>query len=728
MAERAQFDILYIADFRNGDMDASSAVCAVQALSKGGYRIAVLPWIGVAAADPFQMDNGLRDLLSGSVRLVSAKAKISCKIILANDLRLFENRAVQTLNVSASQRVVICTRGGPETPSSLRAVIEHAEEALAGPVTLAPAAPAIRSMLISLWPDGRFTDSDWPPTVTAINTRARRSGDRVSLPILGYYRSAQCRKWPGDIESLQEILPDHPLLGLSVLGAPDELIEPLRRYAIPVSFEDPKTCAPDKFLSQLDAITTNADASDDPWPVEILQALIDGTIPVLQPDFRNTFMASALYVQPEDIADTVVDLFLSPDLMADLRVAAGELIDRMLAPKHLTERVNNLIGNPGPAALISRADLLPKGTVISISTNGVGMGHLARQMAIGKHLAPNLTPVFLGFSQSISVVRQFGWMSEYLPYHSGPAMHTGYWNEWLVKALDAACKFYDPRALVLDANVPFDAFNALRDLHPGLPMIWVRRAMWGPGRDLAALERAHLFDTVIEPGELAAAYDTGPTTQAHATVRQVDPIHLVERDEMLSREEAAGELGISPDTQNVLLLPGAMNNFNTSQLWAGITQHLGNWPDTSVVAAEWAISEQVVEWPAFVVQRKGFPYARWFNAFDFAVSAAGYNSFAELICLGLPTIFVPNENPLMDRQDLRALYAERHGLGLRLPADRLQNIAPVLDNMRDPAFRRTVRVNSQAAVAQMRNGALEAAVIISAWANSGLSHRSDGWQ
>ena len=66
-------------------------------------------------------------------------------------------------------------------------------------------------------------------------------------------------------------------------------------------------------------------------------------------------------------------------------------------------------------------------------------------------------------------------------------MHTGYWNEWLVKALDAACRFYKPRALVLDANVPFEAFGALRDLRPGLPMIWVRRAFWGPGRDLVGL-------------------------------------------------------------------------------------------------------------------------------------------------------------------------------------------------------------------------------------------------
>ncbi|MGB5560203.1 MAG: glycosyltransferase [Paracoccaceae bacterium] len=724
-----QFDLLYIADFRKGDSDAASAIQALRALAEGGYRIAVLPWMGPVVADPFRLDAGLNDLFSTKVRLVSCDARLSCRLILAQDLRLFANRAAQTLTVECDNRIVICSRGGPPTPRALRSTVARAKEALGGPVTLAPAAAPIRASLQSLMPDGRYTPVDWLPTVAAKSPLPAPLQDRVSLPLLGYFRAAQSRLWPDSPEALREVLPDHPLLGLSVLGAPEACCETLRAGAAPVFFEDPEVCDPGDFLRNVDALATNADPLDDPWPTEVLHALANGTIPLLSPDFRSMFVAAALYAHPGHIADTVTQLFTSPDLSADLRAAGQELIDEILAPRHIVARVSNLIGPPAATAPISCAVIRPAGTVMSISTNGIGMGHLARQMAIARRLEPHLTPVFLGFSQSIATVRQFGWISEYLPYHSGPAIHTAHWNDWLAKALDAACKFYRPRALVLDANIPFEAFVGLRERQPGLPMIWVRRAMWGPGRDIDALERAHLFDTVIEPGEAAAAYDTGPTADVLTDVRRVAPMHLVDAADLPSRQEAAAELGIAADTLNVLLMPGALNNFDAANLWSGVVEELGRWPDTSVVAAEWAIAERPVDWPPFVLPRKGFPYARWFNAFDFAVSAAGYNSFAELTGLGLPTIFVPNENPLMDRQDLRARFAHRNGLGLHLAADASSGIRPALAQMRDAGFRAAIRTRL-AAVARMHkvNGAVEAAGIVSAWADAGRSNRADGWQ
>ncbi|MGR3344257.1 MAG: glycosyltransferase [Paracoccaceae bacterium] len=730
MKKPVQFDILYIADFRTGDTGAASAVNALNALSGAGYRIAVLPWFGAARADPTLLESGFDDVLSNHVRLVSFDAQFSCSLILANDLRLFKNRAAEPLNIDAPLRIVVCTRGVAARLRNLHADVANAQEALGGPIILAPAAAPIRAALQALMPSGHYTNVDWPPTLEPlVSVDAPRRAERVSLPMLGYYRCAQSRLWPDSLDALRDVLPDHPLLGLTVLGAADKYVDLLRNGSAPVFFEDPENCTIGQFLDQLDALSINADANDEPWPAEILAAVAHGTIPILSPEFRGIFMESAIYARPKYFADTVVDLFSSAVLMDDLRNAGRELIEQVLAPRHLISRVTAQIGPPATvSAPISSKKLRPPGNIISVSTNGIGMGHLARQMAIGKRLGSHLSPVFLGFSQSIAVVRQFGWMSEYLPYHRGPDMNTGYWNEWLVKALDAACRFYKPRALVLDANVPFEAFGALRDLRPGLPMIWVRRAFWGPGRDLAALQRAPWFDTVIEPGEYAAPYDSGPTTQVRSTVREVPPIHFVDRRLMLSRKDAATELGIDPDTQNVLLMPGAMNNFGAASLWKAIAATLSQWPNTGVVAAEWAITEHPMDWPASVARRRGFPYARWFNAFDFAVSAAGYNSFAELIGLGLPTIFVPNENALMDRQDLRALFAERNGLGLRLTADGIHNVQDTLEKMRNPAFRQMVRAKLHELSRSVRsNGASDAADIVTYLADAGRSHRSNVW-
>jgi UDP-N-acetylglucosamine--N-acetylmuramyl-(pentapeptide) pyrophosphoryl-undecaprenol N-acetylglucosamine transferase len=77
------------------------------------------------------------------------------------------------------------------------------------------------------------------------------------------------------------------------------------------------------------------------------------------------------------------------------------------------------------------------------------------------------------------------------------------------------------------------------------------------------------------------------------------------------------------------------------------------------VVAEWLMSEQPLQLPQGVVRVRRFPLSRFFRAFDAAISAVGYNSLHELIFAGLPTLFVPNENPSQDDQLARTRYAER---------------------------------------------------------------------
>jgi predicted glycosyltransferase len=52
-----------------------------------------------------------------------------------------------------------------------------------------------------------------------------------------------------------------------------------------------------------------------------------------------------------------------------------------------------------------------------------------------------------------------------------------------------------------------------------------------------------------------------------------------------------------------------------------------------------------------------FPISRYFRALDFAVAAAGYNSFHELVGFGVPTAFVPNPSMPLDDQPARARWA-----------------------------------------------------------------------
>ena len=107
---------------------------------------------------------------------------------------------------------------------------------------------------------------------------------------------------------------------------------------------------------------------------------------------------------------------------------------------------------------------------------------------------------------------------------------------------------------------------------------------------------------------------------------------------------------------------------------------------------------------------RGFPISRYFRAFDFSIGAAGYNSFNEVISLGLPTIFISNDHPMMDDQGARATFAVNQGAAFSISEDEVGQIGRYLEVMMNPAVREHLSVNS--ARITTRNGAAEAAQAI----------------
>jgi len=134
-------------------------------------------------------------------------------------------------------------------------------------------------------------------------------------------------------------------------------------------------------------------------------------------------------------------------------------------------------------------------------------------------------------------------------------------------------------------------------------------------------------------------------------------------------------------------------------------------PGLQIAIAEWDISTDHLRlWPGTLMLR-GFPLSQYFNAFDFTVTAAGYNSFNEVISFGLPAIFVPNTHPGMDDQAGRASYAEKHGAGIVLKAEALGEIVDLLPLMLNANSRNYIRQNCSRI--SLDNGAGQAATLIS---------------
>lgn len=341
--------------------------------------------------------------------------------------------------------------------------------------------------------------------------------------------------------------------------------------------------------------------------------------------------------------------------------------------------------------------------ILFTTSNGTGLGHLTRSMAIARRLGPGLEPFFITLSAAAPVVEQMGFPVEYVASYATPGSGNDYrWSRRLRARLRAAIAELEPRVVVFDGTHPYEAL--LGALPAEGTTVWCRRPLWKAGSSRVPLGRAGAFDAVLEPGELAESQDRGPTVALRERARRVDPIVLLDRGELLSREQAEAELGLEPGLTNVLVSlgqGGEVREANRRALAA-----LAGREGVQVAALSSALA-QVDEVPAGVVQlRATYPMSRYFNAFDGAIAAAGYNAYHELIALGVPSLFVPMPRDT-DDQPARARFAESAGIGL--------GAAGPDDPRLEAQIERLLSADDRAAIAariaalEPRNGAADAA-------------------
>ena len=307
--------------------------------------------------------------------------------------------------------------------------------------------------------------------------------------------------------------------------------------------------------------------------------------------------------------------------------------------------------------------------VLFATSNGTGLGHLTRSLAISAHLEPELEPLILTLSAAAPVVERLGRPVEYVASYDRPG--AGNDLSWTLRTRErfrAAVREADPALVVFDGTHPYERLlPALRA--SGAPLVWCRRAVWRSGADTAPLHRSHLFDAILEPGEVGEGALLGPTAERRAEAHPVEPIVLVRRAELLPRDAAARELGLDPERPAVLVQLG--QGPGVSDAARRVIEVLAARDDLQV-AAGGATLAGLDRLPDAVVRVPGtYPMARLFRAFDAAVTAAGYNQVHELAALGVPALLVPMPRDT-DDQLARAREAERAGLALAAsgPADR----------------------------------------------------------
>lgn len=329
-----------------------------------------------------------------------------------------------------------------------------------------------------------------------------------------------------------------------------------------------------------------------------------------------------------------------------------------------------------------------------MTSNGVGMGHLSRQVTTALSGPHGFDAVILSLSRALPRVMaaaadgqlpgaaERGIRFEYAPSWESGWYPTGWrapvrrrwrsyrWMPYLRDRVVSLVAETGASAVVFDGVAPYPGLVQARELLPSVGFAWVRRGLWHPGAPARRLDLSRHFDITLEPGDVASAADRGPTAARTDAVRIPAAVSMTDVLAPASREQARAALGLPPDRPVLLLAPGAGASGSVDdsarEVLAALAAHH---PDWAVAVTRQAIARHRVGVggagsPRVHMLEDVYPLARYLSAFDAAVSAAGYNAVHELLAAQVPTLLVPNTAPATDDQVARAEGAARRGVVL----------------------------------------------------------------
>lgn len=327
-------------------------------------------------------------------------------------------------------------------------------------------------------------------------------------------------------------------------------------------------------------------------------------------------------------------------------------------------------------------------TVILATSNGTGMGHLARAAATALAAGEQFDPVLFSLSQALPLVRtSLGLRGEYCPSSQRRFMTSVDWHEYLAARITALIDETAATVFAFDGAFPYYGVALARRRRPDVAFVWVRRAMWKPGANVAALRKRPMFDAVLEPGDLAAEADRGATAGATDVIR-VPPVTLLERVERLPKEQARAELGLDQQRPTALV---TLRTQGSEAAMAAVRAILAD-EDWQIALTRSPISGGDLGLDDRLEKRVTrlhgvFPLVRYQAAFDIAVTETGYNSFHEMLLGGMPTVFVPTDAAVTDDQAARACWAAEHRLALTAPEKDPGRVGGAVSRLLDASVR-----------------------------------------
>jgi glycosyltransferase involved in cell wall biosynthesis len=724
------FDVVHSGDPRFRGGSSSALAVELEAAQRTGLSCALLPVLGGTPWQGHGFHPRIRAVLqAGHVHLLAPDEPAETDVLFAHHPAVFQHAPQTPVRLRAKRIVCVVHHPvrmpGGQVQYDVEGVRTVLERTFDGPVLFAPVSPLIRRQLLAHGVrDSALTNFDLSNLVDLQEWAVRDRSPPGAVARLGRHSRPDRLKWPDDPAEIRAAFPLGRDYRIRILGGPPpaNVLPMLPANWEVLAFDVERV---PQFLAELDFYVYHHSREwTEAFGIAIAEAMAAGLVVIVDPYFEELFGPGAVYGYPSEVVSIVERFRADPALYLAQSKAAAVVAERfsLAAFPSRIARLWQEMALPTPDAIgggdvetgrpsaeagrPSKHRRQARRRFLFISINGVGLGHLTRQLAIARRLPPDVEAAFLTSSKGADLVAKFGYPVDFLPWHADVAEDR--WNGAYSLEVANALELFAPDGVLFDGNLPYPGLLDVMSNRPDILWFWVRRGMW-IAQSLPP-DAKQAFDLVFTPGEWAEHEDLGPTRGSENAVA-VAPILLLDPDERTNRNEAMAALGFPSGKLNVVVQLES-RNFDYRPIRARLFKLLRARSDVQVIEVRSPIAAPEADPAAFdsIPQRSIYPLSRFSRAIDLLITGAGYNSYHESIFGGVPTIFVPNEAPRMDDQLLRARYAQTMQMGLCLRAHRSQDAAPSLEQALSPEFRS--EVHRRTPRRPLTNGSMQVAQII----------------
>ncbi len=678
--KKVDYDIILVCDFRFPGGTCSCIAEEMLAFSRTNYRIGLLQINSrlFRQSDRFINDLIIKRTQPGSIEFVNAnKRELSTKLLLLHHPNVF-TEPIDIYQYISAEKIILIVHQTPidvgENSKRYYDIDTVNQNILLSFNRLAswhPVGPNIRDALIADNIDLRLiSEEDWVNLIDVDSWKAERKNWLSDIPIIGRHSRPSPLKWPQTEKELVKAYPVDGSVKVRILGGCSAIPNILSMKPDSWEIHEFGSVAPKEFLKTIDFfVYFHSPQLVEAFGRTILEAVCSGAIAILPKHFERVFGKSAVYCEPEEIQNLIWEFYHNWELAEKQRIISEKFIrEHYGLEKHL-KRIKELIGQPSMDTNYPEGLAKQTKNVVFFCTNGSGIGHLTRIMAVAKRLGDDVQPIIVTTSKAIKWVAQEKFFVEHIPDIRGIMAEPNGWNDFLYRRLFDILTFYNAEGFVFDGNFPYQGIVDLLVDMEHLKTFWIRRGMWKEDSDGSAekaLAREKYFDYVIQPTDFAQSKDKGKKFRPSEKLKEVAPIVYLDSAELIAKPEAKQKLGLNPNKKSVFIQLGSGNYVDVTPSYKCSIEHLRSYPDVEIVLGKSPIANDNFAEDSNIVIIEAYPISKYFNAFEFMISATGYNTFHECMTFGLPTIFIPVVGALtpgtLEDTKPRATFAESLGL------------------------------------------------------------------